>query len=75
MVTTMMQVLFQKIERGEDFCFSDSQSMEKNPVGPIRIVTTFTKNSVLHQYWLAATDLPLLAQYWSSTKVVFYSEN
>ena len=35
---------------------------EKYPVGPIRIVTTFTKKSVLCQYWLAATDLSLLAQ-------------
>ena len=40
------------------------------PVGPTCIVTTFTKNSELRQYWLAATDLPLLR----STKVVFYNE-
>ena len=31
------------------------------PVEPIRIVAMFTTNSVLSQYGLAATDLPLLA--------------
>ena len=31
---------------------------------------TFIINSVLHQYSLAATDLPLLLQYWRSTEFI-----
>ena len=34
------------------------------PVGPIRIVATFTKNSVLRQYELAATAIT--GQYWAT---------
>ena len=30
---------------------------------------------VLCQYWLDATDLPLLVQYCHSNKVLFYTEN